>query len=129
MYKKIILLSLVLLVVGIAFSAQEPTMLDEKLLFLRSRLIIEEATEFLIAANNNNLVEMVDALCDILYVVYGTALSIGIDLEPIFQEVHRSNMTKSKERTFSGKIVKTNTDFSPPNIKGQIEQQNAKDKI
>jgi len=42
----------------------------------------------------NDLIEMADALGDLLYIVYGVGVSLGIDLEPVFNEVHRSNMTK-----------------------------------
>jgi len=61
---------------------------------LRSNLIKEEADEFDRAAKANDLVGVADALADLLYVVYGAANTYGIDMEPVFAEVHRSNMTK-----------------------------------
>ena len=61
---------------------------------LRVRLIQEEADEFAQAVAEGDLVEMVDALCDLLYVTYGAAVDLGVDLEPFFAEVHRSNMAK-----------------------------------
>src|SRR5215204_1216500 len=61
---------------------------------LRISLIEEEAREFADAVRANDVPEMVDALCDLLYVTYGAAVALGVDLDPFFREVHRSNMTK-----------------------------------
>ena len=61
---------------------------------LRVNLIQEEFDEFKAALGNDDMVEIADGLADILYVIYGAAVSIGLDLEPLFAEVHRSNMTK-----------------------------------
>lgn len=71
-----------------------PTLVDDKTVRLRERLINEEATELFDCMDLRDLVGIADALADLLYVVYGTAVSYGIDIEPIFDEVHRSNMTK-----------------------------------
>lgn len=72
----------------------KPTIVDEKTYTLRRRLITEESEELFDAMYQGNMVEIADALADLLYVVYGTAISYGIDMEPISAEVHRSNMTK-----------------------------------
>ncbi len=61
---------------------------------LRADLISEEASETVAALNKNELLETIDGLCDLLYVAYGTAVTLGVDLEPFFDEVHRSNMAK-----------------------------------
>lgn len=72
-----------------------PTVVDQKTIELRKRLIREEVLDELFPAmDRGDLVEIADALADVLYVVYGTAVSFGIDMEPISDEVHRSNMTK-----------------------------------
>jgi len=61
----------------------------------RCDMLLEECHEEYLAANSEcNVVEIADALGDALYVLLGTANSHGIDLEPIFEEIHRSNMTK-----------------------------------
>ena len=62
-----------------------PTMLEPQTLILRARLICEESVEFLSAVSKGDFPEMVDALCDLLYVTYGTAVSLGVDLEPFLQ--------------------------------------------
>lgn len=61
---------------------------------LRRDLIVEETNEFRAAVRNDDFVEAADALADLLYVVYGAALTFGLDLDAILEEVHRSNMTK-----------------------------------
>jgi len=102
----------------------KPTMPDFKTLLLRSSLIIEEAAEFMKAARNEDMIEMADALADLLYVTYGTAVVMGLDMEPIFAEVQRSNMTKDGGgKDFGGKIMK-GPNFTPPDIAGELRKQN-----
>ncbi len=91
-------------------------------LMLRMRLIMEEAAECLKACSNNDIEELVDGLCDLLYVTYGTAVTIGVDLEPIFAEVHRANMDKVGGTDAGGKIKK-GEDFVPPKIADELEKQ------
>ena len=71
-----------------------------------------------------NLVDTADAIADLMYVVLGTAVACGIDIEPIFQEVHRSNLTKFVDGTFreDGKYVK-GPNYSPANLEPLIEKQ------
>lgn len=91
---------------------------------LRSALILEEVAEFSEACNDVNLIEMADALADIIYVTIGAALEFGIPIDRVFAEVHRSNMTKlwpdGKPRYRNdGKVIKPDT-YSPPNIRGAL---------
>ena len=62
---------------------------------LRFDLIDEEVKELKEAINNGDMVETIDALADILYVVYGAGASFGIDLDKAFDMVHKSNMSKT----------------------------------
>lgn len=74
-----------------------------------------------------NLVEAADAVADLNYVVNGSAVALGIDMEPIDEEVHASNMSKfiDGHRREDGKWVK-GPSYRPANIKPLIEaQQNA----
>jgi predicted HAD superfamily Cof-like phosphohydrolase len=71
--------------------AQKP---DAAQLLFRSRLIIEEAAEFVEAASRGDEPDMIDALCDLLYVTFGTGVVMGVDLAPIFAQVHAKNMQK-----------------------------------
>lgn len=61
---------------------------------LREKLIYEEASETIVAIRRGDLVEAIDGICDLIYVAIGTAVAFGVDLEPIFAEVHRTNMAK-----------------------------------
>lgn len=71
-----------------------PTLSDDKTRILRMSLIEEEVGELKEALDKKDLVEVADALTDILYVVYGTGHALGIELDACFAEVHRSNMSK-----------------------------------
>ena len=87
---------------------------------LRIKLITEEFNELSDALEADDLVEIADALADLTVVVYGTALSYGIDLDAVFEEVHRSNMTKLGEDRKpiyreDGKVLK-GPNFEPPRI-------------
>ena len=73
-----------------------PNWPDAETMELRIDLIQEELEEFkdAIISADGTLVDVADALSDLLYVVYGAGHSFGIDLDECFSEVHRSNMTK-----------------------------------
>jgi len=91
---------------------------------LREKLILEELKELVDA---KTLVDVADALGDLLYVVYGSAVTYGIDLEPVFAEIHRSNMTKlwggsEIRKNEYGNVIKPTT-YSPANIKAEIHRQ------
>ena len=74
-----------------------PTMPDFNLAALRLDLIEEEVQELRDGLGRGSLLEVADALTDILYVVYGAGHAFGIDLDDCFHEVHSSNMTKPGE--------------------------------
>jgi len=108
-----------------------PTIPGDDVLQFRINLINEEAEEFEQAAQARNLVEMADALADVIYVALGAAVSLGIDLAPVFEEVHRSNMTKvwpdgQVRRREDGKVIKPPT-YSPANIAQELERQARKE--
>jgi len=91
---------------------------------LRRCLIAEESQEYCDADNKADLVEIADALADLLYVTYGAAIAYGLPIDKIFAEVHRSNMTKFKHGpTFreDGKLLK-GTGFEPPRIKEILDE-------
>lgn len=70
-------------------------------------LINEELGEFKDAINAKDICEVAKELADILYVTYGAALRFGIDLGPVFDEVHKSNMTKQGgHKAPNGKWIK-----------------------
>jgi predicted HAD superfamily Cof-like phosphohydrolase len=111
---------------GVAVSTQ-PTMVDAATRELRIALIEEEAREFAEAARAGDMVGMADALADLLYVTFGAGVTLGIDLDPVLAEVHRSNMTKlwpdgTVHYREDGKVLKPPT-YSPANIAGELAKQ------
>ena len=75
----------------------KPAFSTDKINKLRIDLIKEELEELTEAMKNNDLVEVADALTDILYVTYGAGHAFGINLDKCFDEVQNSNMSKLDE--------------------------------
>ena len=99
----------------------KPSFPSEKIVQLRYDLIKEELDELSDAINDKNIVEVADALTDLLYVVYGAGHAFGIDLDKCFAEVQRSNMSKLGEDgnpiyNENGKVMK-GPNYSKPNLK------------
>ena len=95
---------------------------DAKTNKLRIDLIKEELEELIQAMNDKNLLEVADALTDILYVTYGAGHAFGIDLDKCFDEVQNSNMSKLGEDgkpiyNESGKVMKGPNYFKPDLLK------------
>jgi len=91
---------------------------SDKINELRFNLIKEELEELRIAIDTKNLVEVADALTDILYVAYGAGHAFGIDLDKCFDEVQQSNMSKLDDHgnpiyDDSGKVMKGPKYFKP----------------
>ena len=98
-----------------------PKFPDTKIVQLRIDLIQEELNELKEAINNNDIIEVADALTDILYVTYGAGHSFGVDLDSCFNEVQNSNMSKLGDDgkpiyNESGKVMK-GPNYFKPNIK------------
>ena len=96
----------------------EPSLSTKKINNLRIDLIKEELQELTEAMNNKDLLEVADALTDILYVTYGAGHAFGIDLDKCFDEVQNSNMSKLGENgepiyNESGKVMKGPNYFKP----------------
>ncbi len=106
---------------------QPTTQLSNSDIELRHRLMAEENEEYLEAAKNGDLVEVADALGDMLYILCGTILKHGLQdkIEEVFQEIQRSNMSKLDENgqpiyREDGKVMKSDLYFKP-NIKAILE--------
>ena len=96
----------------------KPSFSNDKINKLRIDLIKEELEELTDAINNKDLLEVADALTDILYVTYGAGHAFGIDLDMCFDEVQNSNMSKLDENgepiyNESGKVMKGPNYFKP----------------
>jgi len=91
---------------------------SDKINKLRLDLIREELSELTEAMNNKDLLEVADALTDILYVTYGAGHAFGINLDKCFEEVQNSNMSKLDEKgkpiyNEHGKVMKGPNYFKP----------------
>ena len=96
----------------------KPSFSTDKINKLRIDLIKEELEELKEAFNNKDLLEVADALTDILYVTYGAGHALGIDLDKCFEEVQNSNMSKLGENgkpiyNDAGKVMKGPNYFKP----------------
>lgn len=106
--------------------ADYPQFPDEGDRLLRKRLLAEEYEEYMNAEFDDDLVEIADALADIIYIACGTAVSYGIPLDKVFAEVHRSNMAKLVDGKpiyrEDGKVLKPEG-WTAPNIKGILDDE------
>ena len=94
---------------------------NEKIVQLRYDLIKEELDELSLAIKEKDIIEVADALTDLLYVVYGAGHAFGIDLDKCFSEVQRSNLSKlnidgKPIYNENGKVMK-GPNYSKPNLK------------
>ena len=99
----------------------KPSFSTDKINKLRLDLIKEELNELTEAMNNKDLLEVADALTDILYVTYGAGHAFGINLDKCFEEVQNSNMSKLDENgkpiyNEHGKVMK-GPNYFKPNLK------------
>ena len=97
---------------------QSPAFRTDKINELRVSLIKEELDELIEAMNKKDLVEVADALTDILYVTYGAGHAFGINLDDCFEEVQNSNMSKLDKDgkpiyNDKGKVMKGPNYFKP----------------
>ena len=96
----------------------KPSFSSDKINNLRYELIREELDELKEALKNKDLLEVADALTDILYVTYGAGHAFGIDMDSCFEEVQQSNMSKLDKYgkpiyNESGKVMKGPNYFKP----------------
>jgi predicted HAD superfamily Cof-like phosphohydrolase len=115
-------------VFGAHIEAAPTADLPEEVINLRISLIQEELDEYREAAEARDLVGIADALSDLMYVVLGTYVSHGLQdvAEPLFAEVHRSNMSKldAEGRVIyraDGKVLKSNL-WTPPDLESVLER-------
>jgi predicted HAD superfamily Cof-like phosphohydrolase len=107
---------------------ESPTSISQDDYLLRYKLMREENEEYLEAATRGDIVEVADALGDMLYILCGTILKHGLQhkISEVFEEIQRSNMSKLDENgkpiyREDGKVLKSNLYFKP-DIKGILER-------
>jgi len=113
---------------GLGVSTSMRADLGKKKNLLRFNLMDEENKEYFEAANNNDLVEVADALGDMLYILCGTILEHGMQhkIEEVFEEIQRSNMSKlgldgKPIYRDDGKVLK-GPNYFKPNIEGILDK-------
>jgi len=105
------------------YIGDEPCIVSVETELLRRRLIKEEIEETLQAMANADLEEIADGIADSIVVLLGTAVSYGIDIRPVWDEVHRTNMNKvGGGKDAYGKTVKP-VGWKQPDIKKILEAQ------
>lgn len=93
---------------------------DERL--YRAHLIAEEFAELMNAFAVGDEIKLADALGDLIYVVIGTAVTYNIPIQYVFDEIHRSNMTKPKRDPTTDPRMRNKSDgYTPPDIQTAIE--------
>lgn len=110
--------------------AQTPTVqVEERIIELRHRLMQEENDEYLEACRNRDLTQIADALGDKMYILLGTIIAHGLQhkIEEVFDEIHRSNMSKLDDEgkpiyREDGKILKSSNYFLP-DIRSILEKE------
>jgi predicted HAD superfamily Cof-like phosphohydrolase len=83
----------------------------------RLHLILEEISELATGLHKGDKTEVADAIGDLLYVIYGTAVTYNLPADKIFWEVHRSNMTKSVRNPEDPRMRSKGPEYSPPDFK------------
>jgi len=116
---------------NIPIQRQRPALPMDERRAMRRRILGEEFEEYLKAEQEDDLVEIADALADIVYVAFGTALEYGIPLSRVLEEVHRSNMSKLGPdgrpiHRADGKVIK-GPNFREPDVAGILRQGKAED--
>jgi len=129
MKNKIAAVRLFHLTYGLDFEETPTADLGEAKNLLRYNLMREENEEYLEAANNNDLVEVADALGDMLYILCGTIIEHGLQhkIEEVFDEIQRSNMSKlgadgNPIYRADGKVLK-GPNYFKPNIRAILERE------
>lgn len=100
-----------------------PHLPSRQLQYLRRNLIKEEISETLSAIRTGNLVELADGIVDSIVVLLGAAVTYGIDIRPVWDIIHASNMAKKEGKLRAdGKMMKPEG-WTPPDVKAEIARQ------
>lgn len=97
---------------------------EDEVLLRRASMALEELAEWLAAHAQGNLVAGADAWADRAYVLFGDAVAAGLPAVALFEEVHRSNMTKEPDPLRTGKAIK-GAAYRPPDIRNALVSNSA----
>lgn len=95
----------------------------------RIGIIAEEITETFSAMQNEDLPGVADGIVDSIYVLIGAAVTYGIDLRPVWDEVHRANMAKDGGALRDDQKVAKPPGWVPPDVAGVLGKQEPIDKV
>lgn len=109
------------LMVHDAAASLEPR-IQEDPRYLRVHLTLEETAEWITAIASGNEVLALDALADRLYVLLGDAVTFDLPLQEAFAEVHKSNMTKTRDGNDAGRIRNKGTSYVAPDMVGVLQR-------
>ena len=101
-------------------ACQESAVGDRRM--MRMHLMLEELSELAVGLKEHDEVAVADAIGDLTYVVAGTGIVYGLPMETVFNEIQRSNMTKT-----GGGFHPKGDDYSPPNIQRAIDEGRVKE--
>jgi len=101
----------------------KPALPPDKEMSFRLSLVEEEFEELKEAIEEKDLVEIVDALVDIIYVCVGTLVSCGVNLTPIWNEVQDTNIKKEGGDYYKGEKLLKPEGWIPPRIKELLKEQ------
>lgn len=106
-----------------AYIGSKPEVPPEKVLELRKTLIKEEVKELLEALDIGDLVKIAVEITDAIVVILGTAISYGIDIRPVWDEIHKSNLAKvGGGKRQNGKVLKP-ANWKPPRVEEVLQNQ------
>ncbi len=94
---------------------------------LRAELMLEELGESLEALAKGHELALLDGLADLLYVTFGTATTFDLPATLAFQEVHRSNMTKSRRLDHAAGVTGKGPQFRPPDLRRVLNQHRGRE--
>lgn len=110
---------------GLEVGPKVPEVPSRKTVDLKMRILTEEYLELIDGVRDGSLTGVADACADLIYVTVGLALAYGIDLRPVWREVHQANLAKAGgPKRSDGKQLK-GPNWRPPDIVGVLARQKA----
>ena len=106
---------------ALSFMIEQRPKLMGRVKLLRVHLMLEELAELLDAMVAENEVLTLDGICDLLYVTVGTGVQLGLPIGRAFEEVHRSNMTKSARKPGDARLRDKGPKYTAPDLQKVLE--------
>lgn len=108
----------------LGFTVNEtPTLISIELGLIRHKDTLKEMTELISAILDEDLIEIADALGDVMYLIRGTAAAYGLPIDRVFNEIHRSNMTKERPPGGGDAKAVKGKGYRPPDLSFILEEE------